>query len=124
MKTKSIQVHRFRDDIALSFIGNSGETVYISSVVARELVKAIQAGINDLKDNPEFSRSTMMTYTINPRLAGNIKARRVEPGKWHGYYMTPGGRWKAVRSQYGIIKYMSKTAALNGAAHEVTNGEI
>lgn len=62
-KPKSIQVHRFRDTCAISFLGMKGETIYLHANDANQLAACMESVVDDIRARP-FVQSTVGTVNF------------------------------------------------------------
>ena len=63
MSDKTVRIHRFRDELGLSFLGIDGKTIYLRTVEAQCLGMALLEGARDI-NTTEFSASNYLPDDI------------------------------------------------------------
>lgn len=69
MKTATVQVHRFRDEVALAVCNVGGETVYLAPADALAIAKAMRAAALSCK-REAFSAAPSLTLSRPARRYG------------------------------------------------------
>lgn len=99
----SIQVHRFRDNVAVAFLGIDGETVYMEAGLARQLGEELLRAAADVRERPRFSASEYGTVTLQETKEAPSRYRYVL--KVHG--------------EPGQVTYYDEKAAIHAAREAV-----